>query len=251
MKYSIFAKCEDCDIEFEINKYTYDKNIKSNKKILCSKCRHSGKNNSNYGNFKKEKKRDKIFLTCEECNIEFSITREIAEKRKEKYGLNLCKSCSRKGDRNSFYGHTFTEKQIQNFSEIRKNYYEDEEFGQQRRNKQSKRFSGKNNPMYKGADLISDYTWRNKTYRNKILQRDNYICQKCLKSYNNDELRVHHKNSCDWNIKGRNDLNNGITLCIECHKRFHNIFGYGNNTENQFELFLNLCSETIETNLEE
>ena len=30
------------------------------------------------------------------------------------------------------------------------------------------------------------------------------------------------------------NVDNGIPLCNECHQDFHMIYGYGNNTEEQF-----------------
>ena len=33
----------------------------------------------------------------------------------------------------------------------------------------------------------------------------------------------------------RTDESNGITLCKNCHKNFHSIYGFGNNTKEQFE----------------
>ena len=34
-------------------------------------------------------------------------------------------------------------------------------------------------------------------------------------------------------------MTNGVTLCEDCHKEFHKIYGYGNNTEKQYEEFIN------------
>ena len=66
-----------------------------------------------------------------------------------------------------------------------------------------------------------------------VLQRDNYTCQCCNK--NNCRLHVHHLNGYDWYEIGRTDPNNGISLCEDCHKKFHEVYGKGNNTKEQFE----------------
>ena len=35
------------------------------------------------------------------------------------------------------------------------------------------------------------------------------------------------------------DLKNGITLCRDCHKKFHKIYGKKNNNKGQVEEFIN------------
>ena len=67
----------------------------------------------------------------------------------------------------------------------------------------------------------------------RVLCRDNFTCQCC--GVTNCKLNVHHLNGYDWYIEGRIDDTNGISLCENCHKNFHSIYGYGNNTKEQFE----------------
>lgn len=68
-----------------------------------------------------------------------------------------------------------------------------------------------------------------------IKDRDNWICQVC-KRYG-VPLNSHHLNSWDTFEEQRYDLNNGITLCQECHDRFHAVYGKGKNTRLQFLQF--------------
>lgn len=65
--------------------------------------------------------------------------------------------------------------------------------------------------------------------------RDNYICQVCHKY--GIPLNSHHLNSWDLFVEQRYDLDNGITLCVRCHERFHSIYGRGKNTRFQFLQF--------------
>ena len=68
----------------------------------------------------------------------------------------------------------------------------------------------------------------------QVMERDTYTCQICGNSPSGN-LNAHHLNG--WNAfpEQRFDLDNGVTLCNDCHKDFHSQYGYGDNTREQFD----------------
>lgn len=79
------------------------------------------------------------------------------------------------------------------------------------------------------------------TFIKSVLKRDNYYCQCC---HTRSNLVVHHKDGYNWCIERRIDISNGITLCENCHKNFHKIYRYGNNTEKQWNEYINNIKES-------
>jgi 5-methylcytosine-specific restriction endonuclease McrA len=80
---------------------------------------------------------------------------------------------------------------------------------------------------------------KDKTYlewREKVFKRDRFTCQFC--GSKGGKIEAHHMNSYDTFLDERCKLDNGTTLCIEHHADFHEVFGKGSNTKEQFEEFL-------------
>ncbi len=79
-----------------------------------------------------------------------------------------------------------------------------------------------------------------KDWRSAVLKMDSYTCQKCYIKYkwDNENLHAHHILSYSACEEVRLDPDNGITLCINCHKDFHKKYGKTNNNRYQLEEFL-------------
>lgn len=71
-------------------------------------------------------------------------------------------------------------------------------------------------------------------WRIRVYERDEYTCQICGFD-NGGILNAHHLNGYNWDKKNRTNVDNAVTLCELCHSNFHNIYGYGNNTKEQFQ----------------
>lgn len=72
-----------------------------------------------------------------------------------------------------------------------------------------------------------------KVWRKEVYERDNWTCQACGK--HGGDLRAHHLEAYDANPDKRFDLDNGVTLCTNCHTAFHIKYGFGGNTKDQFQ----------------
>lgn len=111
--------------------------------------------------------------------------------------------------------------------------------------KTRERMAGENSPNWKGGvtelhDAIRTCT-KNEIWKKDCRKRDNYTCQKCGKI--GGKTNVHHCRIPFWKmleeltVMGITcvedipndsefwDINNGITLCEDCHKEFHSIYG--------------------------
>lgn len=108
---------------------------------------------------------------------------------------------------------------------------------------------GKDNPRY-NPNLTDEERENERSiegyaqWRIAVYERDNYTCQIC----NDDKggnLNAHHLNSYKWDKANRTNVDNGITLCEECHKEYHSIFGSGENTKEEFKNYIKSIKKAL------
>ena len=71
---------------------------------------------------------------------------------------------------------------------------------------------------------------RDQTLRRKTFERDNFTCKKCgLRDENMIKIEAHHIKPLFYG--GKNDINNMITLCFDCHH-------FTPNSKEEFEEYI-------------
>jgi hypothetical protein len=75
-------------------------------------------------------------------------------------------------------------------------------------------------------------------WRKAVYKRDSFACVKCGDNRGGN-LNAHHKDGYAWCVDRRYDVDNGATLCETCHRKFHSAYGNKDNTESQFEKWIN------------
>ena len=110
--------------------------------------------------------------------------------------------------------------------------------------KYRKLFSGANSPRWK-PDKSSCSRIRDRScieyrqWRTDVFARDGYICQRCGgRGDKKFGIEAHHIVNYSSVESLRFEIDNGITLCHECHNLFHKTYGKTNNTQEQLSTFM-------------
>lgn len=269
--------CKICKKELSYENFTKSKNVKDGYENVCKKCRQNqrkkytnkcetcGKEfktankNSKYcsSKCKPQSTKNKVKVNCFICNAEKYITPSHAKMYKHFYCSDECK--------NKGYSLLYSGRNSARYSKVElkcdvcgkkftKNKYEAEKHKKHYCSVECKiigyrkQFSGENNPNYNPNKPqeereqhrnIEGYT----EWRRQVFERDNYTCQ-CCGDNKGGNLRAHHIINYTEDKNQRTSLNNGITLCENCHKKFHDENGYKHNNLIQITNFLNKYANT-------
>lgn len=225
----VSIECDYCKKSFLKNKC----DIKRTKRNFCSR---SCRSKADIG------KKTKVYITkkCSFCSCDFSRTEAHFKRRPAKnyYCSTKCKndylSLSRGGFTPQSKKCLFCQKE---FTIYEKRHRSRKYCSTECQKANTKR--GKEHHLYKDLKLsyrehrriIDGYQY----WRKDVFARDNY---KCLKCGNGGKLNAHHIESYATNKEKRLDVDNGATLCEDCHKLFHSTYGKTNNNKSQFLEFL-------------
>lgn len=103
-------------------------------------------------------------------------------------------------------------------------------------------WNGENSPSWnqnlteEERNLRNNQSSKVKKWAYDIYKKDSFICQLCNKRGGN--LNAHHLNAWNSHPDERFGIDNGVTLCTKCHTSFHKEYGYGDNTKEQFNDFI-------------
>ena len=107
-------------------------------------------------------------------------------------------------------------------------------------NKYRTPLTGSMNPNWRGGkcnpQTLARSTAQYEAWRKAVFERDDFTCCKCGDF--GGKLEAHHILSFSKYKDYRFDLTNGVTLCKQCHNRFHDYYGKFNFTANNMLNFL-------------
>ncbi len=108
------------------------------------------------------------------------------------------------------------------------------------RRKNSLGHLGEKSYLWKGGITSKNFKIRQniefRLWREAVFARDNWTCQKCKKR--GIKLHPHHIQNFAQYPDLRFAIDNGVTLGEDCHRLFHRIYGFKNNTTWQIEKFI-------------
>jgi len=107
------------------------------------------------------------------------------------------------------------------FKKGHQGYWKGKKRSEEYRLKMSKVMSGETSSFWKGGITPINQLIRTsaefKIWRNSVFERDDYTCQQCEKR--GGDLNAHHIKSFADYPEQRFDVENGMTLCVKCHRK--------------------------------
>ena len=86
-------------------------------------------------------------------------------------------------------------------------------------------FAKEKHPMWKGGITLDNQTIREslqyEIWRKEIYKRDRWICRMCNKKCGKKNIIAHHIKLFSEFLELRFSIDNGITVCRNCHAKIH------------------------------
>ncbi len=228
----MLKKCKWCDDEFHGKE----------KQVFCSKkCR--GQN---------DRKKNRVNVDCDKCKKVFEKTKSAYKRSKRHYCSPECRYADignhLKGNKNpNWEGKTIKYTCLncggifERGSYVGVNKYCSKECKSEH---QKETLCGDKNPNYKknkpNYKRLKERQYAGyREWRMAVFVRDNFNCIRCGRNSSpKNRLAAHHVINHHSYPEGRIDVNNGVTLCFECHNAFHKTYGTIHNDRKQLNEFL-------------
>lgn len=262
--------CKKCGELLDVSCFDKSKNVKDGYENKCKKCRYESRKkytckceicgkeystatkNTKYCNeCKSEKRKNRVVKKCDYCGKDIEVAKYKVEQREYNYCNQSCRTEHLKV--------LMLENNNPNYNRIEHNcdgcgkiiYVIPHKLEKQKyifcsnecyKKNIGQYFKGENNPLF-NFNLTEEerktkrkyteyYEWRLKVY-----EKDNFAC-KCCGDNKGHNLIAHHILNYSEHKELRTEISNGITLCKQCHKKFHDTYGYTKNNLEQLIAFL-------------
>lgn len=163
----------------------------------------------------------KIRILLEKNGIKLRTLSESLKARKIPWRHKISKSLQ---------GHKVTEETKQKISKTHKGKPSPRKGASHKTHPQFNILAGKRHWNWQGGKTDTIHKIRNsieyKQWRRLVYERDKFTCQQCKQK--GGYLNAHHIIPFKTIKENNNllyDINNGITLCVKCHKNHHNLNG--------------------------
>lgn len=222
---NIICNCSRCGKEIKIAKSQYNRY----KNHFCSeKCR--GVKQSTEGS---------VEHNCDYCGKEIKITKSRYDRHKNHFCSQHCLNkwkATKITSSCDYCGKEINQKKS-NYDKHKNHFCSLKCLGKWR----SEHVTGENHPCYNPNLTQEEREQRRKIegyndFINSVYERDDYTCQCCGKR--GGRLNAHHVYGYAEYKDFRIDVDNGITLCEDCHKEYHKQYGRTSNDYKNFRKFL-------------
>jgi len=184
--------------------------LECGEKFDCERIRKFCSRECGYAN-----KQKRVTVECEHCGVEVELKKYRYDRNKHNY---CSYRCSQKAHGEMYRGESHWSTGTK-FSDEHRRRMSDAQKGELGHNWQGGKKSER--------ELIRK-SLEYKMWRESVFERDNYTCQNCLSRNGNGKkvnLEAHHWLPFHMYVSGRFEINNGHTLCVDCHNDFHSFCG--------------------------